>query len=796
MKRPFCATASLMALAGASVLPPVFQDSIGQPLPGGQTTVGTALHLSNPNENGEGTIYFTLDGSDPRQVTIESDDTLVAFDEVRTYHVPTSVDDGFLLSPPLSVAPIARYTFDNDGTDSAPAAGEQNASFSFGTTVTSSALTSGALLLNRDNEHASIGDPPALQITGPITLSTWAYVTSLSKQDIQYLVVKGPAAESGRSVFLRINHLTRHYEVGAADVNGERLASFPIPEGDRSEWFHLAGVHDGTHWKLYHNGTLVAIEPDPVGAVSVAADWTIGTRAGADGNYLYGSIDELHIFDTAITDADAASLFRTTVPIWNAPDYEPALAWNSGPGGHGYNFDRFLGTELSGEMPGISASILTRAGFDLAEGQLEPINHLELDVVYDDGFIAYLNGVEVHREHAPLIINGQSEATSPHRPKDEIVTFNLEDDIGLLQPGTNIFAVQGLNNWFQSDDFLIHSQLRAGTATYSVASSASPYSGPIILSESSEVNARILHDGQWGPLATVDYHTPNIAITKIHYNPSVDPGEDTFPASEYEYIEIQNIDHRPVSMIGLQLEGAVTCTFPGSSLAPGQRFLVPNSTDAFFDHHPDFSGTIVTNLLGNLPNEPGRIHLFNETVGTIRDFHYGTELPAWPESANGEGYCLVLIKPEDNPDHSDPANWRRSVAIKGSPGESDTIPFIGITSNDSDGDGLSALLEYALGTSDSIVTPSPWKLQQVEIIGDNGVDRFLQAEIQHQIGADDVIWIPEVSADLVTWSGDAITPGVRHIPSSDPGLVIEQYRTMELFPDDQLHFIRIRVKER
>ena len=93
--------------------------------------------------------------------------------------------------------------------------------------------------------------------------------------------------------------------------------------------------------------------------------------------------------------------FERTVPIWNAPDYEPALAWNSGPGGHGYNFDRFLGTELSGEMPGISASILTRAGFDLAEGQLEPINHLELDVVYDDGFIAYLNGVEVHREHAP-----------------------------------------------------------------------------------------------------------------------------------------------------------------------------------------------------------------------------------------------------------------------------------------------------------------------------------------------------------------------------------------------------------
>lgn len=796
MKLPIYLIASLTAPAAASILPPVFQDGNGQPLQGGQVAVGTSLHLFNPNEGGEGTIYYTLDGTDPRQVTIENSETVVTFGDDVAFHVPTSEDDGFLLSPPLSVAPIARYTFDEDGTDSAPAGGAQDAVISFGTSVTTSALTTGALLLNRDNEHASLGDPPALRITGPITMSAWTYVTNLSIQDIQYLVVKGPDPETGRSVFLRINHLTRHYEVGASDENGERLASFPIPEEDRSEWFHLSGVHDGTQWKLYHNGVLAASEPDPLGAIPVASDWTVGTRAGADGEYLYGSIDELHIFDAAITDADAASLFQTTVPLWIAPDYEPSLAWASGPGGHGYSFNEYMGTDVSWEMPGISASIFIRAHFDLQEDELDLINHLALDVVYDDGFVAYLNGVEVHREHAPLIIHGQSEATLPHRPEDEIVTFNLEDHVGLLQPGTNVLAVQGLNNWIQSDDFLIHEQLSVGTASYSVSESAMPYNDPVTLSQSTEINARVLHDGQWGPLATVDYQTPNIAVTKIHYNPSVDPEEDLFPPSAYEYIEIQNIDNRHVSMIGLQLEGAVTGTFPRSSLAPGQRFLIPNETNAFFDHHPEFPGTIVTNFIGELPNEPGRIHLFNDTVGTIRDFEYGTESPTWPDGPNGGGYCLVLIEPENNPDHSDPANWRRSVVPRGTPTESDAIPFTGIASDDNDGDGLSALLEYALGTSDSEPNPTPWNLRYVEVVEEDGTDRFFQTEIRRRIGTDDAVWIPEFSTDLQSWSTNPSDVKVSRTSSNDHDWITEQYRASQPISAGQHRFIRVRVEER
>jgi hypothetical protein len=452
----------------------------------------------------------------------------------RLYHVPSSAHDGFLLEPPLSVAPIARYSFDADGTDSAPTGGFQDAVFSLGASITTNALTSGALHLNRDHEHATLGNPVALQITGPISLSAWVNASILSKEDIQNLLVKGPSPDPERSIFLRINHAAGQYEFGASDENGERLAAYPIPDGDRGAWFHLAGIHDGTRWKLYHNGTLVATKLDSTGAIPVVADWTIAKRANADGDFFHGSIDEVYLFDTAIADSDVASLFQTTVPLWTAIDYPAAQTWNSGPGGHGYSFDQFMGTNVSFEMRGVSASIHIRAEFDLSQNQLDPINHLELNTVYDDGFVAYLNGAEVHRENAPLILNGQSASTRPHLPETEEVTFNLEDHLDLLKPGTNVFAVHGLNNWIQSDDFFIHAQLRAGTAAFSVAPSASAYTTPVTLSQSSIVNARIFHNGEWGPLATVDYQTPNFAITKIHYNPDVDPEEDPFPASAYE----------------------------------------------------------------------------------------------------------------------------------------------------------------------------------------------------------------------------------------------------------------------
>ena len=89
---------------------------------------------------------------------------------------------------------------------------------------------------------------------------------------------------------------------------------------------------------------------------------------------------------------------------------------------------------------------------------------------YDDGFVAYLNGVEVTSANAPGrngdlgTLNWNSLATTPHTDAEAVVfeDFDLTAHLGLLQPGTNnVLAIHALNQALDSSDLLILPELVA-----------------------------------------------------------------------------------------------------------------------------------------------------------------------------------------------------------------------------------------------------------------------------------------------------------------------------------------------
>jgi hypothetical protein len=184
-----------------------------------------------------------------------------------------------------------------------------------------------ALPLDGLKQWASLNNPASLNISGQITLEAWIKPDA-TQIDSARIISHGPPTRSDflgaalvpdlavtntTEVFLRIDGAGTSYVVGSAVVtytnnleisSNVYSASFDIPAGDLggANWIHLAGTYDGTKWSLYRNGQSVATSTTAVGAVPVLnGDWAIGATGQGWAENFAGAVDEVAIYDTALT---------------------------------------------------------------------------------------------------------------------------------------------------------------------------------------------------------------------------------------------------------------------------------------------------------------------------------------------------------------------------------------------------------------------------------------------------------------------------------------------------------------
>jgi len=194
-----------------------------------------------------------------------------------------------------------------------------------------------------------------------------------------------------------------------------------------------------------------------------------------------------------------------------------------------------------------------------------------------------------------------------------------------------------------------------------------------------------------------------------------------------------------VDLSGASFSRGIDYQFPnGTILTPGARVVV---TESQF-----LNGS-------NLSNHGERITLVAPNLTTvIRDFTYEETAP-WPEAADGGGPSLVLRNPSvanaTDMYEGTGSNWRCSTAVGGNPASSDATTFGGIATDDGDGDGLNALLEYALGTSDTDQLSGSQAYALTPEAGNPGNYLFTY---QRATAADDVTISLQQSTDLATWT--------------------------------------------
>ena len=715
---------------------------------GGSIAANFSLTMTTPT--GGAATYYTLDGTDPR-TTGPVFTPLIYVDTTtpRKYRVPTGASDGFNTASIPNL--VAYYPLDANANDVI-------ASFP-GTLTGGAALTAPgkfgakAVSLNGTSQSVDLGNPAALQITGQITIAAWVKATATN--GIRNILNKGHAFSPNGEITLRI--VDGQYQGGSWNgANHIAVSAAGQAASDVGQWVHLAIVYDGSAtWRLYRNGTQIGSTVDGTGAVAVGANWAIGARGGGGERFFAGTIDEVCIFNRGLTAAEVGQVYAntglSTGALWVAPAYSTA-GWATANGGLGFDtegtFTPHVAANTQAAMLNVNASLLTRAEFTLTAGEVAQTKVLHLNVRSDDGYVAYLNGTRIASRNAPSTLNGIAAATAETPDASAIVagTVDVTAFIPQLINGTNILAIHGLNAAAANNDFLLSATLTAATTPAGLAPGAILYTGPIVPGVSRHVQTRANLNGVWSALNEAFFQVGasavppgSLLVSELCYNPA---GDD-----DAEFIELMNAGATAINLRGVKFTSGVEFTFPDNRdtiLSPGQRLVLVDSQFTFSQRY-GWEEKVAGIYGGNLANDGERITLAADDGTTVLvDFTFDDAAP-WPTDAGGIGHSLTLIAPAPGVNLGDPAQWRPSTAIDGSPNSGDSTAFTGSPTANADGDSLTALMEFALNTSDLVQNTAPLQLLWTGTAWDIIYD--------HAAAADSAGLIPQVSPDLFTWNG-------------------------------------------
>ncbi|WP_197528396.1 lamin tail domain-containing protein [Aeoliella mucimassa] len=235
-----------------------------------------------------------------------------------------------------------------------------------------------------------------------------------------------------------------------------------------------------------------------------------------------------------IDEGSTATYIVPTGPIanWYGIGFDDS-AWSSGLTGIGYeNSPADYDAIIESTVPLDTDTFYMRQTFDVTDPST--IDQLRLRLRYDDGFAAYLNGTLVASSNATATLAYNSIATANHDDAEavEFVGFDLSNYTDLLIAGTNVLAVQALNQ-ATSSDMLLETKLLA----FEVASgSSNAYliyptpgdpnvgTGPLITSVTE--NPPALISGEDLVIETAVSNNAGNGIASVHLHYRIDFGQE------------------------------------------------------------------------------------------------------------------------------------------------------------------------------------------------------------------------------------------------------------------------------
>ena len=306
----------------------------------------------------------------------------------------------------------------------------------------------GALSFNGTSDYIDFGNPSDLNPTNAISAAVWFRPVSFNGTGNDPIVDKGYTSHTNPYYQYHLGVVGDLYPQGASfgfylALGGQlRYVTTPAAFWTPNHWYHLAATYDGSMMKLYTDGALI----DSLSVTGSLTNYGENMLSGGYNNisaYLPGTIDELRIYDRAISAAEVDSLsFNPEVSGFvveryaNAPHPESPSFAPSGELYVGYD------PSLTGSVDPNQIHLIRRAGICETYGPLLP----DPDAVLFDGvgLIGPPGSVLVAGNSGPNV--GVVEAILPNRTA--VVVFGPSSDF----PNTNAMAFDSTGRLLMLDE--------------------------------------------------------------------------------------------------------------------------------------------------------------------------------------------------------------------------------------------------------------------------------------------------------------------------------------------------------